>query len=77
MWGRVYGPVGTEGCYQLICSGQIDTGGGVSGRGHAGSWVSCAEREQGCSECWTLESCFVRKHLKKAGKKQSKDVKNP
>lgn len=57
--------MGIVGCYQQTCSEQNDTDGGVLGRGHVGSWASCAEREKGSLECWRLESCSGRKPLKR------------
>lgn len=62
---RVCEPAGTGGCYQQTYNEQSDTGGGVLARGHAESWASCAETEQGSLECWRPESCSGRKHLKK------------
>lgn len=66
--GRVCGQAGTGECCRQTYNGQSDTGGGVLGRGHGGSWASCAEREPGNSECWMLQSCSERTHLKKAEK---------
>lgn len=61
-WGRACEPAGTVEYYRQTYNGQTDTGGGVSGRGRAVSWVSCAAREPGSLECWMLQSCSERTH---------------
>ena len=64
--GRVCGPVGRGECYRQTYNEQSDTGGAVLGRGHAGSWASCAETVRGSLECWKLESCSVGMHLEES-----------
>lgn len=75
-WGRACEPAGTVEYYRQTYNGQTDTGGGVSGRGRAVSWVSCAAREPGSLECWMLQSCSERTHLQRA-EKMSEAVKTP
>lgn len=59
-----YERAATVGCYQLICSVQSGTDGGVLATGRAGSWVSCGGRQQESLACWMLESCSERRYLR-------------
>lgn len=63
-------PVGRGGYYQQIYTVQSGTDGGVLGKGHGGSWASCAEMVQGSWVYWWPENCSGKKLLN--GKEREK-----
>lgn len=69
----VCAPVGRGGCYQQIYTVQSGTDGGVLGKGHAGSWASCAEMVRGSWAYWWPESCSGKKLLKDKKQKTETD----
>lgn len=73
----VCAPVGRGGCYQQIYTALSGTGGGALGKGHAGSWASCAEMVRGSWAYWWLGSCSGKRLLKhKETNKQKKKRKS-
>lgn len=67
-------PVGRGGCYQQIYTALSGTDGGALGRGHAGSWASCAEMVRGSWAYWWLESCSGKRLLKHKEKRKSINI---
>lgn len=69
----VCAPVGRGGCYQQIYTALSGTDGGALGKGHAGSWASCAEMVRGSWAYWWLESCSGKRLLKHEETKKNKN----